>query len=123
MKTEDAYDFAKEDFGFTGGMKHSTFESKLRIAGEGALLSGTLDLALTGMSPAARKLHLWRRRENRCTSCDKSWRCCNGTDYFRGFGRLMESAGNAWLGGLTKRGQQQPEVCEDILKTLLTQTT
>ena len=47
LKTEDAYDFAEEDGGFTGRDEaFRRLRNKLRIAGEGALISGGFDLAL-----------------------------------------------------------------------------
>ena len=85
MKTEDAYDFAKEDFGFTGRDEAlRRLRNKLRIAGEGALLSGIFDLTLTGISPALRRLAapLAKGVKTGCASYGKSWRCCNGADYF-----------------------------------------
>lgn len=105
MKTEDAYDFAKEDFGFTGRDEAlRRLRNKLRIAGEGALISGGFDLALTGVSPLAKKAApVAKGVKTGVQVAARTGDLVTGQIISRGFNRLIESAGNTRLGGLAKR--------------------
>ena len=105
LKTEDAYDFAEEDGGFTGRDEaFRRLRNKLRIAGEGALISGGFDLALTGVSPLAKKAApVAKGVKTGVQVAARTGDLVTGQIISRGFNRLIESAGNTRLGGLTKR--------------------
>lgn len=106
MKTEDAYDFAKEDGGFTGRDEaFRRLRNKLRIAGEGAFFSGLLDLALTAVPPVSKYVvaPIAKRTKQELGELAEFSDVATGQIISKGFSRLMESAGNTRLGGFTKR--------------------
>ena len=78
--------------------------NKLRIAGEGALISGGFDLALTGVSPLAKKAApVAKGVKTGVQVAARTGDLVTGQIISRGFNRLIESAGNTRLGGLAKR--------------------